>query len=76
MASWGLMASHIVKAAGFDTNTTILEQIVNKSPELENLRERFSPLLQEKSFHVRTFQEGHGMKGMAGLNGKVLAYDS
>jgi hypothetical protein len=70
MATWGLIASRIASVM-FDTNTAILKQIQVSSPELQNLRERFGGLLKKNVFQVRSFQEGLGMVGITGLNGKV-----
>lgn len=70
MVTWGLIASRIASVM-FDTNTAILKQIQVSSPELQNLRERFGGLLKKNVFQVRSFQEGLGMVGIAGLKGKV-----
>jgi hypothetical protein len=72
MASWGILAEQIVKAAGFDTNAVILKQLTTQSPALGNLNERFISLLRSQDFDVVTFQEAKGMEGMRGLNGKVF----
>ncbi|PMD64586.1 uncharacterized protein K444DRAFT_583031 [Hyaloscypha bicolor E] len=72
MASWGILAERIVKAAGFDTNAVILKQLTTQSPALGNLNERFISLLRSQDFDVVTFQEAKGMEGMRGLNGKVV----
>ena len=72
MATWGIMAERLVKAAGFDTNPVILKQLANHSPELGNLNERFIGLLRSQNFDVITFQETRGMEGIYGLNGKVI----
>jgi len=69
-ATWGLLASRVASVM-FDTNSTILKQIQVSSSDLQNLREQFGALLKTRAFHVRSFQEGYGMLGMAGLNGKV-----
>jgi hypothetical protein len=70
MASWGILAERIIKAAGFDTNAVILKQL--QSPALGDLNERFIRLLRSQDIDVVTFHEAKGMEGMRGLNGKVF----
>ena len=64
------MGQRIVSVA-FDSNPVILRQLQIQSPDLEYLREQFSVLMKRRFFEVCSFQEGHGMKGIAGLNSKV-----
>ena len=64
------MGQRIVSAA-FDSNPVILKQIQVQSTDLEYLREQFGTLSKRRTFEVCSFQEGHGMKGIAGLNSKV-----
>lgn len=72
MASWGMIAERLVRAAGFDTNDVVLKQLTMHSRELGNLNEQFISLLRKQDFDIISFTESKGMKGMYGLNGKVI----
>ncbi|KAI9855814.1 MAG: hypothetical protein M1813_009623 [Trichoglossum hirsutum] len=72
IAPWGIIAKHIVAAVGFDTNARILRDLDMVSSALEFSKEEFSKILKLGTFQVCTFQEALGMKGMRGLNGKVV----
>ena len=72
MAPWGVMAERLVKAAGFDTNANILNQLKTQSPDLGSLNEKFIHLWRNQDFDVITYQEATGMQGIQGLNGKVI----
>ncbi len=57
-AKVGIVAEHIVKAIGFDTNAELLRNLKPDGAHLELLREKFSAMLDERSFKVYSFQEG------------------
>ncbi|KAF8248666.1 hypothetical protein K440DRAFT_490227, partial [Wilcoxina mikolae CBS 423.85] len=51
-ASWGLMAKNAAVAAGFDANDRILRDLKVDSAILEDLREEFNRMLEDKAFNI------------------------
>lgn len=70
-ADWGLVASRIARAMGFDANDTVLRNLRVDSEILGLLRQEFSKMLLNKAFQIDTFQEEKGFMGVRGLTGKV-----
>ena len=70
-AGWGVIAANIVRAVGLDANDSLVRNLEIQSEKLEGLREGFSQMLAERSFHVYTFQEALGFHGVRGLTGKA-----
>lgn len=66
-----MIAARIVRAMGLDANDSLVRNLQIQSEKLDDLREGFSEMLAEKSFHVYTFQEALGFHGVRGLSGKV-----
>ena len=70
--SWGLIARLLISLF-LDSTPTILCLLQLGSSELRYLRERFSKIAS--GFRLFSFQEGHGMIGVAGLNFKACILD-
>ena len=70
-ADLGNVIQNIVATIGFDTNDKHIQALRFDGSELERSREEFTKQWRNASFHVRTFQESLGMKGVKGLNEKV-----
>ena len=66
-----MIAARIVRAMGLDANDSLVRNLQIQSEKLDDLREGFSEMLAEKSFHIYTFQEALGFQGFRGLSGKV-----
>ena len=66
-----MIAANIVRAMGLDANDSLVRNLQVQSEKLEDLREGFSQMLAERSFHVYTFQEARGFHGVRGLTGKA-----
>lgn len=71
--SWGTLATNIVKVAGFDVSRKILRELEVDSGYLEILRDEFQKIVHERKILIHTFQESYGVKGIRGLNGKVVS---
>ncbi|MCJ1321376.1 hypothetical protein MMC15_006720 [Xylographa vitiligo] len=71
-ASLGNVVQNIVAIVGFDTNDKHIQALQFDGSELERSREDFTKLWRRDGFQVRTFQESLGMKGIRGLNEKVV----
>ena len=72
MADWGNILRKVAAVGGIDTNKKILEDLKVDSRVLQLSREEFLLQWRKYGFEVRTFQEGKGMMGFAGLNGEVV----
>lgn len=71
-APWGVLARNIAVALGFDASDRILRDLRVDSGILDLLVEDFSKMLKEDKFNVYTFMESKGLKGIRGLDGKVV----
>ncbi|MCJ1431234.1 hypothetical protein MMC27_000585 [Xylographa pallens] len=71
-ASLGNIVQNIVAIVGFDTNDKHIEALKFDGSELERSREEFTKQWRKAGFQVRTFQESLGIKGVRGLNEKVV----
>lgn len=67
------MARKVAISAGVDANDFLLYDLKVDSQMLELLRDEFSKMLDEKDFHITSFQESRGLAGVQGLNGKVCS---
>lgn len=74
-ASWGVIFANIAKAAQFDVNKSILNELDPSSGNsaLSILQDDFNGLLRREGLKVYTFQEASGKYGMNRLNSKVRA---
>jgi hypothetical protein len=72
IAGWGRIASNIANAALQDTNGSLLTDLQVDSQVLDLIHDDFLKLLHKKNIKIHSFQEGRGLTGVKGLNGKVL----
>lgn len=72
-ASWGLMFANIAKAAQFDVNKSILNELDPSSGNsaLSTLLVDFNGLRRREGMKIYTFQEGAGKYGFRALSSKV-----
>jgi hypothetical protein len=70
-SSIGLKAVKTAKLAGFSVNESNVRDLKENSPILEELRESFASILDDKRIHVTTFQESDGYARCMLLDGKV-----
>ncbi|KAL9004632.1 MAG: hypothetical protein Q9188_002558 [Gyalolechia gomerana] len=68
---WGQIASHLARVALPDSHKKILETMEVDGEVLDNIHEQFVPVVFEHDIHIHSFQEGRGMPGIKGLDGKV-----
>ena len=54
-----------------DSNKKILETLEVDSEVLDNIHEDFIEMVSEHGIRIHSFQEGRGISGMKGLDGKV-----
>ena len=54
-----------------DSNKKILETLEVDSEVLDNIHEQFIDMVFEHGIRIHSFQEGRGISGMKGLDGKV-----
>ena len=68
----GDVLRRVAAVTGMDTNDRNVHILRYDSPELEMAREEFTRQWRQGRFTVKTFQEAKGLKGLQGLNEKVL----
>ncbi|KAI1390068.1 P-loop containing nucleoside triphosphate hydrolase protein [Hypoxylon trugodes] len=70
----GKATERIVRYFGFDTNSSILHDLVGNGTSLQIIQEEFLMILERRSstLPVYSFQEENGLAGVRGLNGKVV----
>lgn len=71
MASWGEIASNLVRVALQDSHKKIVETLEVDNEVLDNIHEQFVEVVSDHDIRIHSFQEGRGMSGMKGLNQKV-----
>ena len=54
-----------------DSNKKILKTLEVDSEVLDNIHEQFIDMVSEHGIRIHSFQEGRGISGMKGLDGKV-----
>ncbi|KAH8592670.1 hypothetical protein B0O99DRAFT_597100 [Bisporella sp. PMI_857] len=69
---WGIIATNVAIAVGFDANNRIVRDMEADSEQLERLREGFQKVLDDERIYAHTFQESKGYKGVRGLKGRVV----
>ena len=67
----GKIARKFASALGFSTTQYNLQALQGNTEILEILRDDFARMLGKEAFHITSFQESYGLKGVKGLNTKV-----
>ncbi|KAI0379794.1 hypothetical protein F5Y04DRAFT_282589 [Hypomontagnella monticulosa] len=69
-ADWGVIAQRIAAVAGFDATGRIIQDLRVDGAVLNKIDDDFIPL--RGRFAIYTFQEARGVKGVQGLNDRVV----
>ena len=71
LASWGEIASNLARLVLQDSQKKIVETLEVDSEVLDNIHEQFVDMILNYGIRIHSFQEGRGISGIKGLNGKV-----
>ncbi|KAI9162705.1 putative Kinesin light chain [Paramyrothecium foliicola] len=75
-AAWGMVATNIARLALLDSNKGLVAGLLVNNEVLDNIQEQFINLLHDSDIKVHSFQEGRGVSGVSGFNGKIVFDDS
>ncbi|KAF4461012.1 RAS-2 [Fusarium albosuccineum] len=75
-AGWGLIASNLTKFALQRPSSSILRGLNPNNEVLENLQRSFLQMLEDGHFTIHSFFETLPMRGIKGLKGLVVPYES
>ena len=67
----GQIARKFASALGFSTTQYNLQALQGNTEILETLRDEFARMLVSEAFHITSFQESYGLKGVKSLDAKV-----
>ncbi len=70
-AAWEEIAGNLAQLALHDSHKKIIGTLEVNSEVLDNIHEEFKSIVHQASIKVHSFQEGRGMSGIKGFDGKV-----
>ncbi|KAK3990682.1 hypothetical protein QBC44DRAFT_324600 [Cladorrhinum sp. PSN332] len=71
-SGWGTVAANLAKLALQDSNDMILRDLDISGEILDRIDEEFKNLVQKNEIRIHSFQEGRGISGIKGFEGKVV----